>query len=341
MDRRSHVMRREYAYGGDIISAGGSESSVDRKSSPTELPVADLLPADSPRLEGEDLEHVRLLAANRAALPAILVHRSTMRVVDGMHRLRAAIMRGQRTVMVEFFDGTEAEAFIHAVRANVTHGLPLSRQDREAAAARIIQTQGHWSDRLIADASGLSAPTIALIRERTTDSSSQLNKRMGRDGRVRPLDNWEGRQRAGEVVRECPEASLRQIAQSAGISIGTARDVRNRMRRGESPTLDRSVRTAPRLASPALPPSQPQGVSLDRDLAVLLLRNLRQDPSLRFTDIGRSVLQWFGVYALGEGDEQSLVRSLPEHCRPRLAQLAWGSAEIWRRLAQELEEQSL
>jgi hypothetical protein len=97
------------------------------------VPVGIPLPADSPRLGGENRDHIRLLADATAPLPPILVHRSTMRVIDGMHRLRAAMLRGATEIAVEFFDGTEAEAFARAVRENVAHGLPLSRSDREAA----------------------------------------------------------------------------------------------------------------------------------------------------------------------------------------------------------------
>ena len=61
-----------------------------------------------------------------------------MRVVDGMHRLLAALLNGRQTIEAELFDGTADEGFLRAVRENVVHGLPLSQADRRAAAARII-----------------------------------------------------------------------------------------------------------------------------------------------------------------------------------------------------------
>ena len=66
---------------------------------PVTVPVSSLLSGDSPRLAGENLEHVQLLAVVQG-LPPILVHRSTMRVIDGMHRLRAAKLRGDETIAV-------------------------------------------------------------------------------------------------------------------------------------------------------------------------------------------------------------------------------------------------
>src|ERR1700734_1869573 len=68
------------------------------------LPVNVLLAADSPRHDGVDSAHVLRLAECGADLPAIVVHRQTMRVIDGMHRLQAAIRNGRELVEVTFFD---------------------------------------------------------------------------------------------------------------------------------------------------------------------------------------------------------------------------------------------
>ncbi len=71
---------------------------------PVELvAVNSLLPADSPRLAGEDTDHIHTLAESVGDLPPIIVHRSTMRVIDGMHRLRAASMRGSVYISVRFY----------------------------------------------------------------------------------------------------------------------------------------------------------------------------------------------------------------------------------------------
>jgi hypothetical protein len=67
---------------------------------PESVPILRLAPADSPRLLGEDAEHVRMLADAGTDLPPILVHRRTPRVIDGMHRLRAAHLRGDTHIAV-------------------------------------------------------------------------------------------------------------------------------------------------------------------------------------------------------------------------------------------------
>ncbi|MFC7733878.1 ParB/RepB/Spo0J family partition protein [Actinomadura keratinilytica] len=213
---------------------------------------------DSPRCSGVVPEHVAALAETPHPLPPIIVHRATMRVIDGRHRLLAARMRGRPTIDVRFYEGDEAHAFALAVKSNIAHGLPLTAADRKRAAARVIASHPQWSDRLIASVTGLAPATVADIRRRSAAGSAE-RIRIGRDGRIRPVDATEGRRRAGELILADPSLSLRQIARAAGISPETARDVRNRLRRGEDPlpSRRRRKRTAP--ARPDAPKPEPVG----------------------------------------------------------------------------------
>src|SRR5918992_72732 len=274
-----------------------------------------LLPADSPRLTGMDEEHVRRLAEMETTLPPILVHRGTMRVIDGMHRLRAATLSGRTEIEVEFFDGSEKEGFIQAVKANIVHGLPLTLADRRAAAARILTTHPQLSDRVIAAYTGLSHKTVSIIRSRSSGENSQLSKRIGADGRTRPLSSQEGRRRAAEVIAERPAASLREVAATAGISVGTAHDVRQRMRRGENPVqnMDSNISRdeAQRTFSPAEEPAaiEPGGKRKTRaaedkeDIDTRsILHSLAKDPALKQTEAGRELLRWLHTHVIGTGE---------------------------------------
>src|SRR5262249_13041343 len=151
------------------------------------VPVSALRTGASPRQAGENLEHIRVLAEAPGELPPIIVRRADMRVVDGMHRLRAARLRGDEQIAVRFFDGDDNDAFVLAVRTNVTHGLPLSLADRKTAAERIVTSHPHWSDRMIATVSGLSAATIARIRKAHPELAADA--RVGHDGKVRPVNS--------------------------------------------------------------------------------------------------------------------------------------------------------
>jgi AraC-like DNA-binding protein len=286
----------------------------------TIVPINSLLPPDSPRLAGENVEHTRALAESTEPFPPVWVHRPSMRVIDGMHRLRAAIMRGQADMEVWFFDGNDEDAFLLAVRANVAHGLQLSSEDRIAAAARIMCAHPQWSDRTIASVTGLSAKTVRAVRRRSGADGPHLLTRIGRDGKVYPVDNSEGRRTAGRLLADSPHASLREVARAAGISPTTVRDVRARLRRGEDPV--------PRRVGP------PGPGHVDSSSLFVSLRN---DPSLRFSESGRILLRLLGAHAIEPSRWEQLGGDVPPHCRGAVAELSRSCARAWQEFADELD----
>ncbi|MCP2351250.1 streptomycin biosynthesis regulator [Nonomuraea roseoviolacea] len=318
---------------------------------------------DSPRVLGMDDDHVRRLAEADTELPPILVHRATMRVIDGMHRLGAAVLNGRQMIDVRFFEGSDEAAFLEAVRANTTHGLPLSLQDRRVAALRILDSRPGMSDRAIAEVTGLSAKTVSGLRRCSTADSPQLNTRVGKDGRRRPLNAEEGRLRAARVIAANPDASLRKIAQDAAVSVGTAHAVRQRIRRGEDPL---APRVAERLASapggadgtvtPGAALSDPRdgmrgaaGTAAEaavarrrhtdqRADALLRLRSLQRDPSLRLSEAGRHLLRWMHSHVVAKNMRSDLLDAVPSHLAPIVADMALQCAEIWSDFAHDVQE---
>jgi hypothetical protein len=336
------------------------------------VPVESLRPSDSPRLGGENIEYTRGLAESDARLPPIVVHRPTMRVIDGMHRLRAAILRGERTIAVEFFEGDEKDAFVLAVKANNSHGLPLSAADRAAAAERIIASHPQWSDRAIASATGLAAKTVGGIRRRSTDAGPQLHTRIGRDGRVRPLNSADARRAAGDFLADNPDASLREIAKAAGISPGTARDVRARLQRGEDPVPPRQRRAGSRRRDGGEPPSStahcadqsnvsqhrtgPHGIADRRGAGRPVVpaarrsadatfrhpaapaADLQRDPSLRFSETGRALLRMLYSHAMAPERWEELLAAVPPHSTGMVSDAARDCARAWSDFADQLEQ---
>ncbi|OXM59534.1 ParB N-terminal domain-containing protein [Amycolatopsis vastitatis] len=306
-----------------------------------------LLPADSPRIGGEDSEHVRALAEQSGPLPPILVHRPTMRVIDGMHRLRASTLRGETDIAVQFFDGTPEEAFILAVRANARHGLPLSQVDRAAAASRILASHPDLSDSAIASIAGISDKTVAATR-RSTSELPKSNRRRGRDGRSRPVDPAEGRQKAQAYLSRYPTATIREIATAAGIALSTAQDVRKRVQAGQDPlppTLRTSVdQTAPDSRPEPSAPTPPQTASDPHTVTIgqrQPLEALKADPSLCLSDTGRTVIRILDI--LDDVDEdfcEQLADNLPQHCLPSVLEVARQCAEAWTNLIKGLEDRS-
>jgi hypothetical protein len=309
------------------------EQSLDQRPVVT-IAISALLPADSPRLAGEDDKHAHALAESEATLPPILVHRSTMRVIDGMHRLHAARLRGQEKIEVQFYDGAEEDAFVLAVRANITHGLPLSLSDRSAAAARIARSHPEWSDRMIAATAGLSPKTVGAIRQRLTEEIPQLDNRVGGDGKTRPVNSAEGRRIAGQLITNEPDATLRAVAEVAGISPTTVRDVRERLRRGEQPELPQQPEPTPHTKH-----SNPNTTARRSTAAVRtsILPNLRKDPSLRFNEAGRTLLRLLDANAIEPDEWGRLIDSVPTHCASMIADAAKEYANAWRRVATQVK----
>ncbi len=323
--------------------AGADAAAVDpRRLSEVELvPLALLRPGDSPRSRGVDPAHVRLLAGLDAPLPPVLVHRQTMRVIDGAHRLTAAAWSGAERIRVRFFDGDEDEAFVLAVAANNAHGLPLSFADRSAAAVRILRAHPEWSDRALASVAGISAGSVRALRAAAQGVPAPPAARIGRDGRIRPVSSAEGRLRAAELLERSPELSLRAVARQTGISLGTVRDVRQRLvrgahvvpgrqhlgRTGEGPA--RETAAAPARARLPRASAEPPGVPL---------RGLLNDPSLRLNEEGRHLLRLLLTHQILAGQRDQLATCVPAHAVAAVSEAARRCARAWDEFAARLAE---
>jgi hypothetical protein len=314
-------------------------SSDDQCSPVCSVPINVLLASDSPRLDGESAEHIRLLAESDANLPPILVHHATMRVIDGMHRLQVAALRGESEINATFFDGDETDAFILGVTTNVTHGLPLSLADRRSAAQRVIRLRPQWSNRRIASTTGLSPNTVGAIRRHHAVQNAQLDARIGQDGRVRPVNSRTGRTLAGELMRKRPDASLREVAEVTGISPETVRDVRQRLNRGDDPipAQRRANDQWDDQARRANPPAGAVQVRARAGNQTSNLRSLKKDPSLRFSEAGRALLRLLDTNTIDAEQWAQIVDNLPAHCANTVLCLARDCAETWQTFVKELE----
>lgn len=300
------------------------------------VPIESLRSADSPRLSGEDAGHTRVLQEILPDLPAILVNRRTMQVIDGMHRLSATRLAGEKTIRAEFVDTNERDAFLLAVKANTDHGLPLSVADREAAATRILSWYPYWSDRAIAATVGLAATTVGATRMRSSLQPAQSATRLGRDGRLRPVSTADGRRRAGEIIETRPGVSLREVAREAGISLGTAHDVRERLRRGENCVPDKQSElrsSGPCEQKPA------RRRRCGKQVAWPAVRErLQRDPALRYAEAGRLLLRWFDARAVNAGDWCGVIDAIPPHWVETMTNVAYSSGNEWYELAWALEQ---
>jgi hypothetical protein len=339
-----------------------------------EVPIAALSGGVSLRRGGTDAAHVRLLvdAADSAELPPILVQVDGCRVIDGLHRLEAARLMGDDRIRARFLDCSNSEALVIAMQANGSHGLPLSKADRVAGAQRVLSSHPDWSDRAIAGVTGLSAKTIASLRERSAATAAPLGgKRIGQDGRRRPVDAAEGRRRAAEYIGAHPNAPLRQVARATDVSLGTVHDVSARLRRGEGPERNgrqthaarpqhvRSVRSVPppeestareavtdsarrtplRVAGSvdAAPPQRRNHTDTPPTWAAVAAK-MAADPAIRYTAGGRELLRWMQSHATESAEDlRRLVDAVPPHWLGVVAPIADHIGREWCLLAERLK----
>ena len=289
--------------------------------------LADLVPGDSPRHGPEDVQHVEVLAAVETRLPPILVHQPSLRVIDGMHRVQAAMSRGRTTIEAEFFYGSVADAFVEAVRRNIAHGKPLTRAERETAATRLLETHHALSDRSLAELCGLSPKTVAALRAKAGNSLPVVAKRLGRDGRLRPIDTSSARREAARIFQERPDATAREVAREVGIAPATVADVKRRLERGESP-----YPRGPRFSFGATPADAPAKTTRRTDMTVVT-----DDRALTSTDEGRELVGWLTEHAVGNEEWWPFVEAVPLSRIYAVSRVAREFAQSWISFAEALE----
>jgi hypothetical protein len=330
-----------------------------------EVPVHALSPGPHLRQGGTNAAHVQLLldAANASELPPILVQADGWRVIDGAHRLEAAKLRGEHTIKARFLDCTDSEALVLAMKSNTAHGLPLVKADRISGARQVLATHPDWSDRAIAGITGLSAKTIASMRNRAPGEPDPATKRIGRDGRQRPVAAGEGRRRAAEYISAHPDAPLRQVARETDVSLGTVHDVSARLRRGISPERN-GHRPPARLAihpasrtpapiAPAIAPAIPLAPApLPPSTAPTPLRRknyadptptwagiaakVANDPAVRYTDGGKEFLRWMAAHASDPDRWRDFASTIPAHWHSVIAPIADSISKEWSQFADRL-----
>jgi ParB-like chromosome segregation protein Spo0J len=330
---------------------GGLITTIDQLPE-VSVPISSLLPSLYLRESGTSHAHVQLLAdaAESSALPPILVQQYSHRVIDGMHRLAAAKLRGEKSIKARFVDCADEEALFLAIKSNTLHGLPLSRADRISGAKRILASHPDWSDRAVASIAGISARTVAILRNRSADNIRSFEKRLGRDGKRRPVTGTDGRRRAAEYINTHPGASLRQVARESDVSLGTVHNVLQLIRSGvdpvatpleppAEPAADRSVADAA--------PGRPSLTSVtstrgEKDARQLnwaeIQSKLVNDPSLRYREGGRAFLRWMALHAMHAEQWREFVEAVPIRWAGDISAIADNMAIEWQMFGERLRD---
>jgi ParB-like chromosome segregation protein Spo0J len=285
----------------------------------TLLPVGDIGDGYSPRDMRLDAGHVAALMEVIDRLPPVLVDQRTMSVIDGVHRLAAFRMVGRSHIEAHLFAGSETEAMVLAIQANIKHGKPLSRAERRMAAQALLHACPERSDRWFGEVCGLSHTTVALIRK--TLNTVDVRVRTGRDGRRRPVDTLAGQMSVARVVAENPSTTVRDAAAAAGVAPSTAHRVRARLRRREEiPALAMAL---------AMAPSTERVEALTR----LDVRTPSAEPEA-------GAASWLAVTTVNMEDLHTHLESLPLSRVYEVADECRRRAKTWVEIAEALERRT-
>jgi hypothetical protein len=314
MTALTEVGPREWA---DPGASGSGAAATCRTTSPStvELPVQDLEPGVSPRSRPLCGTHVSLLVELRGNWPPIVVRRGDHLIIDGHHRVEAARRLRLHTITGQYFEGSDDEAYLESVRLNVRHGLVLSMAERRAAARLILDRHPDWADRRVASICGLSRGTVGEVRRVTSLAGEgrpdggfdRLDRRVGSDGRSRPVNAGALRARIAELVAQDPSASLRSVARMAGASPETVRAVRHELQS----------------TGASYCPPDPAPVEVPQ--------------AFGSTDPGREFFEWFTKTHIGRGDADARASGIPLNRVYEVADEARRRAALWQAFAELVE----
>jgi hypothetical protein len=193
---------------------------------------------------------------------------------------------------------------------------------KTAAAARIVLTHPDWPDRAISAAVGLAHKTVAAVRLRVQQEDDAVGvKRRGRDGRLRPVSAAAARLRPAEILARNPGATLQELSAETGIALATAKDVRDRVRRGDDPFSFRQRSGQPDWHVDSDPDDAGATAEIERASRYphTILHSLQRDPSLWQNKLGRKVLRMLGSHSLSSEEWQSSICTVPPHSSAALA----------------------
>ena len=112
-----------------------------------------------------------------SALPPVRVQARTNVVVDGYHRVEAAIRLGLEEIPAREEEIPDEELRLVAGLANVQHGQPLTRGERNKLAVALVRTYGKLREEA-AELLGISASAVTLaLREH--QFNEQLSEKLG------------------------------------------------------------------------------------------------------------------------------------------------------------------
>lgn len=167
-------------------------------------------------LQNDVVEEYAEAMREGAVFPAVEVFYdgSVYWLADGFHRVEAYRRLQVDVVEVIVRDGTQREAMLHAMQANLRHGLRVTREDRRNAVQVLLQDPewSKWSDREIGRRCGVDGKTVAAVR-RDLGQPLPTTRTMLRAGREVEIDTGNiGARTAATTTAEFPQSGSVELS---------------------------------------------------------------------------------------------------------------------------------
>lgn len=249
-------------------------------------------------------------------------------LVDGFHRVEAALRAGQKRIAAAIKPGTQSAAILAACAANQTHGLRRSNADKRRAIETALRhpESSEWSARRIAKHTGVHHETVEAVRDELRAATTEQPRAVAgsQGGEIATLER---RGKAGPTVKgessdQVAETPLSKVSKAErGGESGDSAEPANRVREsardtgatGDGDTIDSPVavpgnvgaQAGDRSQSSATGSASPPNVSID----LLGLDDI--DPAwLELTDDVVAALDAFdGHLRQAQGDLADLLSS--------------------------------
>ncbi len=108
------------------------------------------------------------------------------RVVDGFHRLRAALAIKSKTILCEVRRGGKRDALLFSVSSNAAHGQRRSKDDKRMAVTKLLKDKewSKWSDNEIARRCHVDNHTVIRLRKSLGKSPSERRSYTTKHGKT-------------------------------------------------------------------------------------------------------------------------------------------------------------
>jgi hypothetical protein len=233
-----------------------------------------------------------------------------MTIIDGIHRVEAARRSGAKCIKAVLLSGAWSSAFVVAVQANVSHGKPLTLGERRSAAKTILCDFPDCSDRWLASICGLAPSTVTKIRAAHEQAARPPgSRRIGIDGRRRPVDPSGLRSRVAEAAQANPQATVRALAAMVGVAPSTVSAELRRLRTG--------------------------GCHANGNGQLALA-----DPAVTTVPELDGFVRWLGQTTIADADWQPFVRHVPVGRLYEFADECRRRADAWLAAASALEQRT-